>query len=78
MALLSLIVALLIEQIRPLPKAFPVRNPLAWLAHALGKRHSTPVADATGVIAWGLGVGGLTMLCAGAYGMLYWINPLLG
>ena len=77
MALLSLIVALLIEQIRPLPKATPTHNPLVRLAHALEHAFNAG-RQRYGLIAWCLGVGGLTLLCGGVYAVLYSISPLLG
>ena len=77
MALLSLIVAQLIEQIRPLPKASPLHNPLVRLAHALEAVFNAG-RQRYGMIAWCLGVGGLTLLCGGVYAAFSWVNPLLG
>ncbi len=77
MALLSLIVALLIEQIRPLPKAAPTHNPLVRLAYALEHAFNAG-RQRYGMIAWCLGVGGLMVSCGGVYAVLYWVNPLLG
>lgn len=76
MALLSLVTALLVEQIRPLPYPLLVAQPLARLADRLETlfnagewRH--------GLIAWLIGVGGLVLLSAAVYAGLQAANPLL-
>jgi len=76
LSLVSLIFALLIEQVRPLPYRRVVFAPLAQLADTLDglfnageRRH--------GVLAWCLGVGGLVLVAAAVYAGLYALNPLL-
>ena len=77
MALLSLVTVLLVEQIRPLPYALLVEQPLARLADRLetllnaGERRH-------GLLAWLIGVGGLVLLSAAVHVGLNAANPLLG
>jgi len=77
MSVFSLIVALLIEQIRPLPVVRVVVEPMRNLAmfaeenlNAGGYRH--------GVVAWLLVAGGLTLIVGVIYALLDALNPLLG
>jgi adenosylcobinamide-phosphate synthase len=76
MALFSLIVVLLIEQIRPLPYRWAVHEPLEQLARYLerlfnaGERHQ-------GMIAWLVAVCGLVLVTGGVYAILHAVNPLL-
>ena len=77
MAFITFVAVLLIEQIRPLPYAWLVQQPLGRFADRLAatfdageRRH--------GLLAWLAGVGGLMLCAAGVYAALYWLSPLLG
>jgi adenosylcobinamide-phosphate synthase len=74
---LSLVITLLLEQVRPLPASNPVyaavRQISAWAAHNLnaGKRRH-------GVYAWLLVVVGLAFVVGAVYAVAYSISPALG
>lgn len=76
MSLFSLIVALLLEQVRPLPYQQFVRGPLIRLADFL-EGHFNAGEHRHGALAWGLAVGGLTAISCGVFALLYSLNPLL-
>ncbi|MFZ2855135.1 MAG: CobD/CbiB family protein, partial [Rhodocyclaceae bacterium] len=76
MSLFSLIVALLLEQVRPLPYQQFVRGPLARLADALEGRLNTGERR-HGTLAWLLAVVGLTVVSGLVFFALYRLNPLL-
>lgn len=76
MSLFSLIVALLLEQLRPLPYQQFVRGPLARLADALEGRLNTGERR-HGRLAWLLAVVGLTVASGLVFFALYRLNPLL-
>lgn len=76
MSLVSLVLALLIEQARPLRYRQFVFEPVSRLADTLDgllnageRRH--------GLIAWLIGVGGLTALAGLVFALIYTLNPLL-
>lgn len=76
MTLISIVIALVIEQLHALPVQRAVRDPLARMAALLedkfndgGRRH--------GAIAWGLGVALPAALLALAHGLLGYFQPLL-
>lgn len=77
MALISLVAVLLLEQIRPVPYALLVEQPLSRFARLLeatfnaGERRH-------GLIAWLVGVVGLTLVSAAVYYALRLLNPLFG
>lgn len=75
MSLFSLIVALLLEQVRPLPYQQFVRGPLARLADALEGRLNTGERR-HGTVAWLLAVVGLTVVSGLVFFVLYRLNPL--
>lgn len=76
MTLLSLILALLIEQFQPLPVQRCVRAPVAWLARFLEERFND--GDAThGRVAWLLAVVPLVLGSAILYFLLWHLHPLL-
>jgi adenosylcobinamide-phosphate synthase len=76
MTLFSLVVALLIEQLRPLPYRRFVYEPLARMARFL--EHVCNGGERSqGAIAWLIGVGGLVLLAAGVYALLHMLNALL-
>ncbi|MDA0188870.1 MAG: CobD/CbiB family protein [Proteobacteria bacterium] len=77
MSLFSLIVALLLEQVRPLPYQQFVRGPLVRLADFL-EGHFNAGERRHGALAWGLAVLGLTALAGLAFIVLHGLNPLLG
>jgi len=76
MSLFSLIVALLLEQVRPLPYQQFVHGPLTRLADFL-ERHFNTGEHRHGTLAWGFAVLGLTALAGVAFFALYALNPLL-
>lgn len=76
MSLFSLIVALLLEQVRPLPYQQFVRGPLARLADFL-EGHLNTGDRKHGKFAWLLAVGGLTLVSGLVFLVLYKLNPLL-
>jgi adenosylcobinamide-phosphate synthase len=73
MKLLSLIIVLLLEQLRPLPTGQVVLGPLRRLAAALEKRLNGG-RESQGRVAWGLLVGGSMLLCAL---ISYWLPSVL-
>jgi adenosylcobinamide-phosphate synthase len=76
MSLFSLIVALLLEQVRPLPYQQFVHGPLARLANFLEGRFNAGDHQ-HGALAWSIAVLGLTLVSGLIYFALYKINPLL-
>jgi len=76
MTLLSLIIALLIEQVRPLPVQQLVVGPLRRLAGALAERFNDGQAR-NGRIAWVLVVALATAGCAAAFFVLWHMHPAL-
>jgi len=76
MSLFSLVVALLLEQLRPLPYQQFVRGPLARLADFLEGRFNAGDRK-HGVLAWSLAVVGLTLTAGLVFAVLYKLNPLL-
>lgn len=76
MSLFSLIIALLLEQFRPLPYQQCVRAPLTRLADFCEARFNAGERK-YGVVAWLLSVGGLTLLTGVIFVVLHEINPLL-
>jgi len=76
MSLFSLIVALLLEQVRPLPYQQFVHGPLTRLADFL-ERHFNTGEHRHGALAWGFAALGLTVLAGLAFFALYALNPLL-
>lgn len=76
MSLVSLIFALLVEQVRPLPYRRVVFAPLSRLADTLDGLFNAGESQ-HGVLAWCLGVGGLVLVSGLAFAALYALNPLL-
>lgn len=76
MSVFSLIVALFLEQIRPLPASRVVVGPLRRLA-VFAEEHLNAGAYRHGVIAWLLLAGGLTLLAGIVHVVLLAVNPLL-
>ncbi|MDD3352565.1 CobD/CbiB family protein [Zoogloea sp.] len=76
MTLFALIVALLIEQLRPLPAARVVDAPLKALARFLENRFNDGQAR-HGAIAWWLAILGACFLSALAYFVLWHFHPVL-
>jgi adenosylcobinamide-phosphate synthase len=76
MSLFSLVVALLLEQLRPLPYQQMVYGPLARLADFLEERFNAGAAK-QGALAWLLAVGGLTLIAGVVFSLLCQINILL-
>lgn len=76
MSLFSLIVALLLEQVRPLPYQQFVRGPLARLADFL-EGHFNAGDHKHGTLAWLLAVVSLTLASGLIFFALYKLNPLL-
>lgn len=76
MSLFSLIVALLLEQVRPLQYQQFVRGPLAWLADFLEGRCNAGDRR-QGLLAWLLVVVSLTLVAGLVFFALYTVNPLL-
>lgn len=76
MSLFSLIVALLLEQVRPLPYQQFVRGPLTRLADFL-EGHFNTGDRKHGMLAWSLAVVGLTLISGLVFLVLYQLNPLL-
>lgn len=76
MSLVSLVLALLIEQARPLQYRRIVFGPLSRLADTLDGLFNAGERK-HGLIAWLLGVGGLVLLAGLVYALLLFINPLL-
>ncbi len=75
MSLFSLVVALLLEQVRPLPYRQFVRRPLAGLADFLEAGFNAGSAK-QGALAWLFAVGGPTLVACAVFAALYRINPL--
>lgn len=75
MSLFSLVVALLLEQVRPLPYRQFVRGPLAGVANFLEKSFNAG-SSGQGALAWLLGVGGLTFAAGGVFVLLHETSPL--
>ena len=75
MTLFSLIVALLIEQVRPLPVRQFVLDPLGRLSRTLAERFNDGQAR-NGRIVWLLLVPGATLACALLYFLLWHVHPL--
>ena len=76
MSLFSLIVVLLLEQVRPLPYQQFVRGPLARLADFL-EGHFNAGDRKHGMLAWLLAVVSLTLASGVLFFVLYKLNPLL-
>lgn len=76
MSLVSLILALLIEQARPLSYRQVVFGPVSRLADYLDGWFNTGDRK-HGVLAWLFGVGGLVLLSGVVYAILLALNPLL-
>jgi cobalamin biosynthesis protein CobD/CbiB len=76
MSLFSLIVVLLLEQVRPLPYQQFVRGPLARLADFL-EGHFNAGDHKHGALAWLLAVVSLTLISGLVFLVLYQLNPLL-
>lgn len=76
MSLFSLVIALLLEQLRPLPYRQFVRVPLVQLADFLEARFNAGERK-YGVVAWLLAVGGLTILTGVIFVALHTLSPLL-
>jgi adenosylcobinamide-phosphate synthase len=75
MTLLSLLVAIILEQIRPLPVRRFVEEPVAVLARFVEDRLNDGVAR-HGTIAWCVAVLGPTVLAAVIYGLLFALQPI--
>ena len=76
MALLSLIIVLLVEQVKPLPYREVVHASLVRLADFLEERFNAG-EHSHGVIAWLAGVGGLVLIAGGIHVLMRAVNPLL-
>jgi len=76
MSLVSLIIALLLEQWRPLAERKVLLPPAARFADIL-RHHFNAGERAHGIIAWVLGVVPAVLLTIGAYYLLYHLSPLL-
>jgi len=76
LSLVSLIFALLIEQVRPLPYRQTVFGPLAQLADTLDGLFNAGESR-HGVLAWCLGTGGLVLLSLVVFVALGALHPLL-
>ena len=76
MSLISLILALLLEQWRPLADRKFLLSPAVRFAEFL-QHHFNAGERAQGVIAWTLGVIPATLLSVGAYYLLYRLSPFL-
>ncbi len=77
MTVISLIVVLLLEQVRPLAERKAVGAPLARYAHFF-EGHFNDGQERHGMIAWLLGVVPATIACAAIHFALMAANPLLG
>ena len=77
MTVISLIVVLLLEQVRPLSERQAVGAPLAHYARFF-ERHFNDGQERHGMIAWLLAVLPATIACAAVYLALMAVNPLLG
>ncbi len=76
MGLFSLVVVLLIEQVRPLPYQRLIHGRLESFARLL-ERKLNAGEHSHGILAWGLAVLGALMLAGGAYALLQTISPFL-
>jgi adenosylcobinamide-phosphate synthase len=76
MSLISLIIALLLEQWRPLADRKYLASPAVRFADFL-QQHFNAGERTHGMIAWALGVVPTTLLAIGAYYLLYYLSPLL-
>ncbi len=76
MSLVSLILALLLEQWRPLADRKYLATPAVRFADFL-LQHFNAGERTHGMIAWALGVVPVTLLAIGAYYLLYHLSPLL-
>ena len=76
MSLISLILALLLEQWRPLADRKYLATPAVRFADFL-LQHFNAGERTHGMIAWALGVVPVTLLAIGAYYLLYHLSPLL-
>ena len=76
MSLVSLIIALLIEQAKPLSYRQVVFGPVSRLADTLDGWFNTGDRK-HGVLAWMIGVGGLVLASGVLYALLFSLNPLL-
>jgi adenosylcobinamide-phosphate synthase len=77
MTVISLIVVLLLEQLRPLADRKAVAVPLAHYARFF-EGHFNDGQERHGMIAWLLAVLPATLACAAVYLLLVAVNPLLG
>ncbi len=76
MSLLSLIIALALEQWRSLPDRWAVRDRLESAAHLLGRACNAGESQ-HGIVAWGLGVIPLVGITWLLYAAAHWVSPLL-
>lgn len=76
MGLFSLLIVLLIEQLRPLQYPQAVHGPLSRLARLLESRLNGGERS-HGLLAWGIGVGGLVLVAGGIHRLLTSISSLL-
>lgn len=76
MSLLALIAVFLIEQLQPLDYRRVVAEPLGAWADVIESRFNAG-AYRYGVLAWCVAVLLPVLMVAGAFGLLYWLNPLL-
>lgn len=77
MSLVSLILALLIEQARPLPYRQIVFGPVCQLADTLDGLFNAGERK-HGILAWMVGVGGLVLVTGLVFAALFALNPLFG
>jgi adenosylcobinamide-phosphate synthase len=77
LSLVSLILALLIEQARPLPYRQIVFGPVSWLADMLDGLFNAGERK-HGILAWMFGVGGLVLVTGLVFAALFSLNPLFG
>ena len=75
MSLFSLVVALLLEQLRPLPYQKLVHLPLTRLADFLEARFNAG-RQRHGMLAWVIAVAGLTLVAGLVFALLYDIHPV--
>ena len=75
MSLVSLVLALLIEQARPLQYRRIVFGPISRLADALDGLFNAGDKK-QGFVAWGIGVGALVIVAGLVYALLLFLNPL--
>ena len=77
MSLISIVIALIIEQLHALPVQRAVRDPLARMAEFLEDKFNDG-GRSHGAIAWGLGVALPAALLSLLYALLMAFQPLLG